>query len=110
MSSMYLANLINRSTKVTTINNENGEVYKVLPNAKINYLQDFEALKKQTAMSIRLHKDEPIHVVERIVMRYNGEDLPLSSAVLDEFKTGKRPIEFNSATDKFNISVSSCAA
>jgi hypothetical protein len=101
---MFLTNFINRSTKVTAIT-EDGEVYKVLPNAKINFLQDLESLKKQTALSIRLHKDEPVHVVDKIVMKYNGEDLLISTETLHEFKTGKRPVEFHSAAEKFNISV-----
>ena len=105
--SSHLSNFINRSTKVTAID-EDGVVCKVLPNAKINFLQDFESLKKQTALSIRLHKDEPIHNVDRVVLRQNGEDVQLTPEVLDDLRTGKRPLGFTSLTEKFNITVYSC--
>lgn len=101
---MNLASLVNRSTKLTALY-ENGDVCKVLPNAKINFLQSFDALKKQAALSIRLHKDEPVHLVHRMSIRYNGEDVEINDDVLAEMKSGKMTFRFSNATDKFVVSV-----
>ena len=104
MLSSNLTNFINRGTRVTAIN-ENGEVYKILPNLKLNYLQDVESLKKQAALAIRLSKEEPMHDVERITMRHCGEDIMLTSEIMNELKSGKRIFDFQSAADKFHVTV-----
>jgi hypothetical protein len=104
-----LGSFANRSTRLTAIKSLNAvdSIYKILPNAKINYFQDLDQLRKHLGITIRLNKEEPIHNVERMYIRHNDEDIEITSSVLDDLRTGRMTISFGKSSDKVMLTVRS---
>ncbi len=72
---------------------ESGVVYKVFPNIKtLNFNLDADLLRKSAAQCIRLSKEDPIHTVERMVLRLDGVDIELTDESLEDLKSGRQPI------------------
>jgi hypothetical protein len=91
---------------------ENGENAKpLMPNTQINFLQPYDALAKQVAQRIRLHKDEPLYTVEKMylkIQRPGIETVLITQDLLGQLEMGEVEPAVHT-TDRFMLTVRTTA-
>lgn len=108
LESHYLSNFVDRGTSLICLlsngQNEENTEFKRLSNLKLNFLQEFESLKKQIARSVRLSPEEPTYDISKIEICIGSDYVELTPTLLKEFSKTKL-FDFQNPADKFHVKV-----
>lgn len=99
----------NRTTKIKVF--EDGKKIKTIPNASINFGQNYDGLKKMLELALRLSPTDPYYKVEKVFYSpANGSgDIEFDQSELEQFQAALfKPENFNANKTTLCVSCFIC--